>query len=101
MYRLAREVGASRLGATISGLTWGLHGQMMVYVGGGWLPHVLPMSLAPGVIWLVCKAFRSTHAWPGRSIVAVAVLLGWQCISGHPEFVRYTLAVIAILTLAG
>src|SRR5262245_19157619 len=44
MYRLVRELGGSRVGASLSALVFGLHGQLIGYVYAGWIQQVMPMA---------------------------------------------------------
>lgn len=100
MYRLVREVGANRFGASVAALTYGLHAQLVGYIYAGWIHHVIPMALAPGVIWLLVRAFRDPRPWPGGPIAGASALLGLQIVGGHPEWVRYTLFILVMLTVA-
>lgn len=90
MYGLVRELGASEFGAAIGALVFGLHGQMIVFMFGGWAQVVAPMAWAPGVLWMLMRAFQ-----PGlrgrRAIAFGGAMLGMQLLSGHPEWARYTL----------
>jgi hypothetical protein len=101
MYRLVRELGASRFGGAVAALVFGLHGQMIGFVYAGWIHQVMPMAWAPGVVWMFCRALRSPHRWPGGAIAGTGAFLGIQIISGHPEWVRYTLFILGVLTISG
>jgi hypothetical protein len=61
MYRLVRELGASRFGGAVAAVVFGLHGQMIGFVYAGWIHQVMPMAWAPGVVWMFCRALRSPH----------------------------------------
>ncbi len=97
MYRLVRELGANRFGASVSGLAYGLQGQAIVFAYAGWLQVLAPMAWAPGVVWLTCRALRDTRRWPGGLMAVAGIVLGVQILSGHPEWVRYTLIITAIV----
>lgn len=101
MYRLVRELGADRFGASLAALAFGLHGQIVVFAYTGWVQMIAPMAWAPGVIWQLVRALRSSRRWPAAPIATAGLLLGIQCLSGHPEWVRYTLAIGAIVTFGG
>lgn len=89
MYGLARELGASDLGAAISALAFGLHGQMVLYSFAGWTQVVGPMALTPGVLWMLVRALRPDKQ--AQSIAIGGLLLGLQFLAGSPEWARYTL----------
>ena len=99
MYRLAQEIGASRFGAAVSALVFGVHGQMMAFVSFGWIHMIAPMTWAPGVIWMLCRTLKDPRRWPGGWIAATGGLLGVQILSGQPEWVRYTLFIGAGVVL--
>jgi hypothetical protein len=99
MYRLVRALGGNRFGAAIAGLVYGLHGQMVAFITSGWIHQVAPMALAPGVLWMLCRAYKDPRRFPGGPIFGAGAFLGLQVLSGHPEWVRYTLFIVALLTL--
>jgi hypothetical protein len=101
MYRLVRELGGNRWGSALAGMVFGLQGQVTAFTAQGWMAHFAPMAWAPGVIWLLCRALRDSRRWPGRHIAGAGALLGIQIISGHPEWVRYTLFIAVLLVLLG
>jgi hypothetical protein len=101
MYRLVRELGADRFGASVAALAFGLHGQIVVFAYTGWVQMIAPMAWAPGVIWQLVRALRREQRWPAGPIAMAGLLLGIQFLSGHPEWVRYTLAIGLIVTLGG
>ena len=101
MYRLAREFGTTRFGGAIAALVFGLQGQMVGFTYEGWIHQVAPMAWAPGVVWLLCRAYADWRVLPSGPIAAAALLLGVQIVSGHPEWVRYTLFILAFLILFG
>jgi hypothetical protein len=101
MYRLVRTLDGSRFGAAVAALVYGLHGQLIIFVAAGWIHQVSPMAWAPGVLWMVCRAFKDPRRWPGGPLFGAAAFLGLQVISGHPEWVRYTLFVVALLIIGG
>lgn len=98
MFGLARAAGASAAGGAIAALAFGLHTQLASYAMSGWIQMIAPMAWAPGVLWALLRAFEGTQ-WR-KATAAGGVLLGIQILSGHPEWVRYTLAAIAVLVLA-
>src|SRR4029079_14030588 len=101
MYALVRQLGASRVGAAVSALVYGLHAQMIGFVYAGWIHQIAPMAWAPGVIWGLVRAFQDRRRWPGGAVFAAAAFLGIQFISGHPEWVRYTLFIAAFVAVLG
>ncbi|HEX6323302.1 MAG TPA: hypothetical protein VFZ36_06220 [Vicinamibacterales bacterium] len=99
MYGLVRELGARQFGAAVSAVTFGLHAQLLVFSFAGWAQVVAPMAWAPGVLWMLVRSFRA-GASPRRAIAVGGALLGVQILSGHPEWVRYTLlAGVTVLLL--
>ena len=101
MYRLVRELGAARCGAALSGLAFGLQGQISAFIFQGWIGHLAPMAWAPGVVWMTCRAFRDPRGRPGRAIAIGGAFLGIQTVSGHPEWVRDTIVMLSLLVVAG
>ncbi len=99
MYRLVRALDGNRFGAAIAALVYGLHGQLIAFITSGWIHQVAPMALAPGVLWMLCRAFKDPRRCPGGPILGAAAFLGLQILSGHPEWVRYTLFIVALLIL--
>jgi hypothetical membrane protein len=98
MFGLARELGASELGAAVSSLVFGLHGQMVFGVFAGWTQVVAPLALAPGVLWMLIRGLR-----PGRAAGAIAIgglILGLQFLAGSPEWARYTLLAGLVIVIA-
>ena len=100
MYRLARAVGTTRFGAAVAALVFGLHGQLLCFVYAGWIQHVAAMTWAPGVLWMLWRALYTPGRSPARWIAGGALALGLQILSGHPEWVRYTLVIGAFIVLA-
>ena len=90
MYGLARALGASPFGGAISALAFGLHAQIALFALAGWVMMIAPMAWAPGVLWALVRALDPRHD-ARRAIAAGGALLGMQLLSGHPEWVRYTL----------
>ena len=100
-YRLTRELGATRAGASLGALVFGLHGQMVVFVFAGWTQVVAPMAWAPFVLWQLARALSRPARGGWRAAALAGLGLGLQLLSGHPEWVRYTLLAGGIMTLAG
>lgn len=100
-YRLTRELGATRAGGALAALVFGLQGQHLVFAFGGWTQVIAPIAWAPWILWqLTCACARPGRAgWRAAALAGVG--LGLQLLSGHPEWVRYTLIAGAILTLVG
>ena len=101
MYRLVRQLGADRFGSAVAALAFGLHAQMTMFVYAGWIQMIAPMAWAPGVVWLLCRALQDPRRWPGGAMAAAGAMLGVQILSGHPEWVRYTLFIVALLIASG
>lgn len=98
MFGLARAAGASPAGGAVAALAFGLHTQLASYAMSGWVQMIAPMAWAPGVLWALLRACEGTQ-WR-RAAAAGGVLLGIQILSGHPEWVRYTLAAMTVVVLA-
>ena len=97
MFGLARTAGASPTGAAVAALAFGCQAQMASFVLTGWQQMVAPAAWSPGVLWALIAAMRGIH--PRRAIAAGGMALGLQILSGHPEWVRYTLLAGGLIVL--
>ena len=86
-YRLVAIATGSRVGGTISGITYALGGFMISHLGHYDVVH--PAAWTP---WVLC-AFTSLRARPGaRGIAAGACAIALTAAAGQPQVLAYTLA---------
>lgn len=100
MYRLCRISGAGREGAALAGLAFALNTQFILFMFGGWLPHLSTAAWAPAVVWLYMKA---CILFPQKKYLKYAGLAGGagalQFLAGHPEWLYYTWLLLGALAI--
>ncbi len=93
---LARELGAGRLGAALTGIVFALSGFEVTH-----LKHIAMIqtaACAPIVLWVLERHHR---AWSLRATAALAAAVALAWISGHPQIAYYTLVVAGLYALCG
>jgi len=94
MYALARELGVSRLGATVSALA--LMGSGYMVSRGAFLTEVSALPWLP-LIWLYGR--RATRRPTATSAARLAVVVALQFLAGHAQTWFYSLCSLALYAL--
>ncbi len=96
-YLLVRGLGAGRAGATVAGLSFGLCGYMVGWLG--W-PQSHVGAVIPWLLWAVRKATTgAAPPWWSGPAVAIAVASLW--LGGFPAVTLYALIAAGVVALHG
>jgi hypothetical protein len=101
MGRLCRSLGASRAGAAVGALAFGLNTQFVQFVFAGWSSCVAVAAWAPAVLWSFVEALASPEAARRvRYASAGALFFALQLLAGHPEWAYYTALIFGVAAVA-
>jgi hypothetical protein len=93
-YVLARELGLQRAGAALAGLSFGLSGYLVLWLGYS-LGHVPPF-----LPWILYGLERLRGPRPARACLLVALCLAGAILGGHPETSFYVGATAGLWALS-
>lgn len=93
-YLLTRRLGAGRLGGTVAGITYGLSGFMVLWLG--W-PQSHVAALAPMVLWATERTVAGDARWWHGPLLGVSVAGLW--LGGFPSVAAYTLVAAGVVAV--
>jgi hypothetical protein len=93
-YLLTRRLGTGRLGGTVAGISYGLSGFMVLWLG--W-PQSHVAALAPLVLWATGRTAARDARWWHGPLLGAAVAGLW--LGGFPSVAAYTLLAAGVVAI--
>lgn len=93
LYRLARRLDASAIGAVLGGAVFGLCGFFLDVMRLGWV-NFYSFQLVP---WVALAFLHGLRSWPWR--IAGGVFIGWMVLQGGLYTVPYTVLMLMALVV--